>query len=314
MKLRSFTLMMALVLVAIVLFPMAARASTFITEISDVEIEPGGSIRSTSSAVTFRSNAGTVICAMTLSGTLRSGRTQVTQTTGTLTPFGSITGASVGACEGGTVTLLTETLPWSIGAVYGTSGGFFDEGTEANTGLLAVILGMNASVRINFFSCLFRSINLNFAYEYSTSAIITGRSPALTNRFTECGGLGTGEVLANFRVSPEQTVRGFPCNIIVEANITETAAPAGGFTRNTPVRIECWFNYRTRIKRIFVTNESRGDISISDNRERMVGNAYNEDGKLYEIIGRANPVGTRTIRERVIIETDRGDFTSRVSW
>ncbi len=86
-------------------------------------------LRGTWREIRFSGGFGTVICAVTVEGSLHT-RT-VAKVAGSL--VGYVTAASIGACAQGSATILRETLPWHI-----TYGGF--------TGTLPNITGGNANV------------------------------------------------------------------------------------------------------------------------------------------------------------------------
>jgi len=200
-KRRLFLLMLAAALLAQALGTSSAGAVSLKTNVSGVRIEGlegPGRLELISPLVTFAEPfGGTAVCEVTLKGTVRTGLILITQTTGAFTRLGSLTEGRVNRCSQGGATLLTETLPWEKGFVYGTDGVLLDGTTQV--GIRGTIRQINIRVRTTTsFECLVRNGTVSFLYDNRGSLDIGVSFP----NSNLCGGLGNGEMKGVFIVKP----------------------------------------------------------------------------------------------------------------
>lgn len=142
-------------------------------------------LRAAFRTVTFRGAFGNIRCPVTLEGSLHS-RT-IAKVAGSL--IGYITAAALGACESGSATILTATLPWHVRYASFT-------GTLPNIATIRInVINASFQVREPAFTCLARSTEASpavgtFTREAGgalTTAAISGSVP------TSCGINGSFE-------------------------------------------------------------------------------------------------------------------------
>ncbi len=164
-------------------------------------ISPGGAFEQTSSALTFSDSGGliNVVCPVTLSGSLSTG--EISTEAGSR--FGTIDGARVGTCRGGSAVVLTGTASTlSVSGFLGTLP-FGVTGLLYNVTTMAIQL--NVSIIGIAVTCLYKGVTGKLvSLPNILNSTILGTTMSLVSGSASCPSAGRLNGLLGIR--PAQTV------------------------------------------------------------------------------------------------------------